>query len=763
MPAPHPPRLGDGEGAGHVGDAGGPRQPRLLGRGSLPDEEIVRQRGLEPRQSARVRGQDQRLGEAALGEARRVERHRHHDVGLDAAERGHEELGERPGQLGPAGAPARAPLEATDRRGELAAVAPGRPHGLPRRRPEPAARADDRRARRQRADRAGGAERIERQRAAMAEAELGGQRVAGGAAGRKQKVEEHAQVSDGRGRSCALPSKHLRRLLLALTLVACSEPAPEDIGSTRQEIVGGVLDHWHQGVVGVGQRGTGPFCSGTIVSPRIILTAAHCGTSLADIDMVFVGDDLHFGGFVRVDQVIPHPSYFATATDDPFIAAHDLTLLRVTDDLPGQATPLLRETMTNGPDFVGPSFTFVGYGYTSGVLHAGFGVRRVATFPIDVVGPADVGGSLGNINETLFYFQLAGKNTCNGDSGGPALIARGGVERQAGLSSSGDQNCVFDGDEARADAPEVQAFIQPTIDLLSGGDPCRADGVCNESCNQHHLLVDPDCAEKHCALDGVCALACVAPLDPDCASIAVDRCGPDGVCNPSCAPLDPDCQALCGREGHCVTACDPPDPDCQGFCGDGIVQPGELCDDGNAVDGDGCDHDCKPSCGNGVVDPGEECDETSPTCRHCLRPFCGDGVVDPGEECDDGNNVNGDGCSKVCQSEDPSAPSSGCAVGGGPGGGGGAWLLALLLVIRLAAKDRVRPVDLLEEDDAREPVRQRDPAEGELPVGARFDLRRQPVGAADGEDQRRAAAVLLGGPDDLRRDLLAGEELAAGV
>jgi len=30
---------------------------------------------------------------------------------------------------------------------------------------------------------------------------------------------------------------------------------------------------------------------------------------------------------------------------------------------------------------------------------------------------------------------------------------------------------------------------------------------------------------------------------------------------------------------------------------------------------------------------------------------CGDGVVDPGEQCDDGNTVDGDGCSATCQSE----------------------------------------------------------------------------------------------------------------
>ena len=34
-----------------------------------------------------------------------------------------------------------------------------------------------------------------------------------------------------------------------------------------------------------------------------------------------------------------------------------------------------------------------------------------------------------------------------------------------------------------------------------------------------------------------------------------------------------------------------------------------------------------------------------------LAPSCGDGHVDPGEECDDGNTVDGDGCSATCQEE----------------------------------------------------------------------------------------------------------------
>jgi cysteine-rich repeat protein len=37
----------------------------------------------------------------------------------------------------------------------------------------------------------------------------------------------------------------------------------------------------------------------------------------------------------------------------------------------------------------------------------------------------------------------------------------------------------------------------------------------------------------------------------------------------------------------------------------------------------------------------------------CEKPApCGDGVVGPGEACDDGNTVDGDGCSSLCQLDD---------------------------------------------------------------------------------------------------------------
>lgn len=61
-------------------------------------------------------------------------------------------------------------------------------------------------------------------------------------------------------------------------------------------------------------------------------------------------------------------------------------------------------------------------------------------------------------------------------------------------------------------------------------------------------------------------------------------------------------------------------------CGNSNLELIEQCDDGNAVDGDGCSADC-------------------------LWEECGNDIIDPNEECDDGNIYDGDGCSSSCVKE----------------------------------------------------------------------------------------------------------------
>ena len=119
-------------------------------------------------------------------------------------------------------------------------------------------------------------------------------------------------------------------------------------------------------------------------------------------------------------------------------------------------------------------------------------------------------------------------------------------------------------------------------------------------------------------------------------------------------------------------------------CGDGFAVGTEECDDGNTVDGDGCNKYCKreadyhcpdgggecikDKCGDGLVTGDETCDEGSENktagCDNCQIQFgwecieegkpctqtavCGDGVLQGSEECDDNNTASNDGCSDKC-------------------------------------------------------------------------------------------------------------------
>ncbi len=90
-------------------------------------------------------------------------------------------------------------------------------------------------------------------------------------------------------------------------------------------------------------------------------------------------------------------------------------------------------------------------------------------------------------------------------------------------------------------------------------------------------------------------------------------------------------------------------------CGDAIVSGDEACDDGNQIDGDECTNACTLAvCGDQVVQAGvEDCDDgmASKTCdADCTAAMCGDAQTNTaaGEACDDGNALDSDGCVKGC-------------------------------------------------------------------------------------------------------------------
>jgi fibro-slime domain-containing protein len=97
-----------------------------------------------------------------------------------------------------------------------------------------------------------------------------------------------------------------------------------------------------------------------------------------------------------------------------------------------------------------------------------------------------------------------------------------------------------------------------------------------------------------------------------------------------------------------------PDASTTPVCGDGVLAAGEVCDDGNRNDGDGCSADCA------LVDPDYACPVPG---RDCVRVVtCGNGRIEGHETCDDRNTLAGDGCDARCEREEGwRCPSAGAA------------------------------------------------------------------------------------------------------
>lgn len=85
-------------------------------------------------------------------------------------------------------------------------------------------------------------------------------------------------------------------------------------------------------------------------------------------------------------------------------------------------------------------------------------------------------------------------------------------------------------------------------------------------------------------------------------------------------------------------------------CDDNIICPTEMmC----APTGGGCVDPINVKACEGVAENGEcELDGGARGACHaqvCTPVSCGNALIDPGEACDDGNTVDGDGCSRDCR------------------------------------------------------------------------------------------------------------------
>ena len=225
---------------------------------------------------------------------------------------------------------------------------------------------------------------------------------------------------------------------------------------------------------------------------------------------------------------------------------------------------------------------------------------------------------------------------CNGAGVACELVAVCGDSRIVGAEQCDDGNAEG------ADGCSPSCQLERDFVCSAPGQPCTSTVECgdgriggDESCDDGNLA-DGDGCSATCALEP--GFSCALPGER-----CVAVCG-DGVlvgresCDDGNLMAGDGCSELCRLEPGFV--CDAEGAPCRAaVCGDGVVEGGEPCDDGaDTTMGDGCSPGCRlePDCSLG------EC-----------HSRCGDGVILAGdnEQCDDGNGVDGDGCDSSCQIE----------------------------------------------------------------------------------------------------------------
>ena len=342
----------------------------------------------------------------------------------------------------------------------------------------------------------------------------------------------------------------------------------------------------------------------------------------------------------------------------------------------------------------------------------------------DKAPPAD-GGSGGAAGADASTRTTGGTGGAEAGVGGAAGTADGGTEgfdagprpdpTLCGNNVIDPYEDCDDGNKTNGDGCESNCKFQCTDALAAlcsdhvycnGPEICAEDHTCHPSAG--NLPDGTICGQQNRCKNGACVLAdlvcgdtLVVPGEecdpPDAAKGCSSKClficdSRDDTRN--CAPADP-CAApqKCNDTTHLCVVAGSPATDLKScgvgkacvagvckdkYCSDGKVDvTGEECDDGNRVDGDGCNNDCTFSCV--TTDAPRNCVSTNPcmndgtcgpkhTCSlgtskttgiacgtkrncvdgNCLPVVCGDGIVSSAfEGCDDGNAVSGDGCEPV--------------------------------------------------------------------------------------------------------------------
>src|SRR5213594_2816791 len=230
-------------------------------------------------------------------------------------------------------------------------------------------------------------------------------------------------------------------VLAVIGLMALASPASAitwgDIDTTHPN-VGAILIVHLDGSVG-------EFCSGTLVSARVFLTAGHCTDALTAAAFpatwlrISFAPNVYAEGAVRlaVSGYHNHPDYNWGPTSNP----HDLGVVILEDAVAG--------------DLKSATFINVGYGLNQDFVLTGD--RQIST------------SSFRNLHDAWLYMSQnihhGDGGTCFGDSGGPTFFVdpSSHVEYIVAVTSWGDSVCKSTNNNYRVDLESSRSFIDDMI------------------------------------------------------------------------------------------------------------------------------------------------------------------------------------------------------------------------------------------------------------------------------------------------------------
>ena len=438
--------------------------------------------------------------------------------------------------------------------------------------------------------------------------------------------------------------KNFTRYLICLALLSplpfqgC-QPEEHSFSSTSCPIFGGEPDTKpeHMAVVYLqmvsGQWAAG--CTGTLIGPRIVLTAAHCVLNYEPENVtVYFGNTTTSAQVRRVSEVKWHPDYNRRYYNN------DIAMVRLESDPPAGIAPIpfLPHSMGITDADIGRPLEFVGFGQTE---TGAFGTKMTVINNLNWICVAGDCDFMGGAINTICQDQVPG-GPCQGDSGGPALVKRAGLEYVCGVTSYGDEECLQFGCSTKVD--EFEEFIRTFAGDLPG-TPCTENWDCISN-----ACVDYVCCENACA--GRCESCNQPGLEGQCVQV------PDGT------PC-PDSDVCNGEE----------------TCSEGSCQRGEplVCQDAIECTFDTCD----PNTGCDFQPLAADCDDQEACTRDRCDPDtgCVHEPLEDGLECaKDMTCVSG-----VCQKK-PKAGGCSTGAGGGAGSGGSLALFLLFLLILTARR-----------------------------------------------------------------------------